>query len=140
MALQLHSPYFAQILLDFLITVCESCHGGHTTVFRDPVWTGSVTPLQHQMIRSLSSVSVIKVFTKHITYSCSHLSVAIPGVTMGTYGEKVRDLLLLSPILGPGQENWTAFALPEARYTGICNIATILKMKDPYDRDPYSPV
>ena len=65
MSLDLQSTCAAQILLDLLITVCESNHGGHTTVFRDPVWTGSVTALRHQMIHSLSSISVIKVSNKY---------------------------------------------------------------------------
>ena len=68
MALHLHSPYFAQILLDLLITACESCHGGHTKVFRDPVWTGSATALPHQMIHSLSSISVIKVNNQYYLF------------------------------------------------------------------------
>lgn len=68
MALHLHSPYFAQIPLDLSVTVCESYHGGHTTAFRDPVWTRSATALQHQMIHSLSSISVIKVNNQYYLF------------------------------------------------------------------------
>ena len=56
-----------------------------------------------------------------------------PGrLILGTYGGIAR---LLSPISGPGRGHWTAFALPSqdtrGKTRGICNIAAILKMKDP---------
>ena len=50
-----------------------------------------------------------------------------PGDMRGNRGNR---------IFGPGRGHWTAFALPRqdtrAKTHGICNIATILKMKDPY--------
>ena len=57
------------------------------------------------------------------------------GLTPGTYGGIAWDLLTFVANFWPGMGHWTAFALlrqdTQGKTRGICNIATILKMKDP---------
>ena len=67
------------------------------------------------------------------------------GLTPGTYGGIARDLLTFVANFWPGTGPLDHFCTFEARYTGktrgICNIATILKMKDPDRVDwVYGPV
>ena len=56
-------------------------------------------------------------------YAVMHLSAAIPGgLTPGTYGGTARGLLTFVPNFWPGTGPLDC---------GTCNIAAILKMKDP---------
>ena len=58
------------------------------------------------------------------------------GLTPGTYGGIARDLLTFVANFWPGTGALDRFSPPRqdtrGKTHGICNIANILKMKDPY--------
>ena len=67
-------------------------------------------------------------------YAKALISGHLKRLTPQTHGGIVRDLLTFVANFGPGRGHWTAFVLPrqdtQGKTCGICNIATILKMKD----------
>ena len=66
---------------------------------------------------------------------CTYQLPSRGGLTLGTYGGIARDLLTFVADFWLGTGHWTAFVLSRqdtrGKTHGICNIAAILKTKDP---------